>query len=430
MDREFLAARVDDVEAFAKFVEPWTPERASAICGVDAGLIREAARLYASNRPAMSVHGLGLTEHVQGTDAVMALVNLALLTGNIGCPGAGVNPLRGQNNVQGAAHMGCEPGKLTGATSLAAGRALFEPVWQTSLPPVEGLRSPGMMEAAVRGDFKALWAIGYDVLLTNPHASDTRRALAALDLLIVQDMFLNETARACAHVFLPACSSFEKDGTFMNAERRIQRVRRAIDPIGQSKPDWAIVSAVARAMGKGEAFDFRDPEAIWEEVRTVWPAGRGISYARLEREGLRWPCPSEDHPGTEILHRDTFAAGPRVPLQRIAFTPTAETVSVDFPFLLTTGRTRNVELRPHDVLDMAPADAARLSLEAGERVRLTSAHGSAILPLRLTEDVKSGELFATFHTTDVFLNEVTGPARDAITETPEYKVTAVRVEPA
>lgn len=442
-DRAFLSARVDDVDAFAKFVEPWTPERASKICGVDPGLIREAARLYASEKPAMSVHGLGLTEHVQGTDGVMALVNLALLTGNIGRPGAGINPLRGQNNVQGAAHMGCEPTQLTGSTPLAAGRALFERVWGTSLPHMEGLRLPGMLDAALAGAFNGLWAIGYDVLLTNPRASETRRALAALDLLVVQDMFLNETARAYAHVFLPACSSFEKDGTFMNAERRIQRVRRAIDPPGQSRPDWEIVSAVARAMGKGDAFDFRDPEAIWEEVRAVWPAGRGISYARLEREGLRWPCPSEEHPGTDILHREAFAAGPRVPLRRIDFTPTAETVGVDFPFLLTTGRTlyqfnagtmtgrtRNMELRPHDVLDMAASDAVRLSLLTGEHVRLISAYGSAVLPVRITDAVKSGELFATFHTSDVFLNEVTGPFRDRITETPEYKVTAVRVERA
>jgi formate dehydrogenase major subunit len=316
-----------------------------------------------------------LTEHVQGTEAVMALINLALLTGNIGGPGAGVNPLRGQNNVQGAAHMGCDPALLTGSTSLADGRDLFERVWHAPLPASKGLRLPEMMDGAPAGSFKGLWAIGYDIFLTNPNASATHRALSSLDVLVVQDMFLNETARAFAHVFLPACSSFEKDGTFMNAERRIQRVRRAIDPVGRSKPDWEIVCAVAKAMGTGDAFKFVSPEHVWNEVRAVWRDGRGISYARLEHEGLRWPCPSEEHPGTDILHRDEFGVGARARLRRVDFRPTAETVSADFPLLLTTGRTLyqfnagtmtartpNTVLRASDVLDIAPGDAARLSV--------------------------------------------------------------------
>jgi len=442
-DRPYLSARVDDVETFARFIEPWTPGRASGLTGVDADLIREAARLYASGKPALSVHGLGLTEHVQGTEAVMALINLALLTGNIGGPGAGVNPLRGQNNVQGAAHMGCDPALLTGSTSLADGRDLFERVWHAPLPASKGLRLPEMMDGATAGSFKGLWAIGYDIFLTNPNASATHRALSSLDVLVVQDMFLNETARAFAHVFLPACSSFEKDGTFMNAERRIQRVRRAIDPVGRSKPDWEIVCAVAKAMGTGDAFNFVSPEHVWNEVRAVWPDGRGISYARLEHEGLRWPCPSEEHPGTDILHRDEFGVGARARLRRVDFRPTTETVSADFPLLLTTGRTLyqfnagtmtartpNTVLRASDMLDIAPSDAARLSVQSGNRVRVVSLYGSAVLPARITDAVKPGELFATFHTADVFLNHVIGSRRDRFTDTPEYKVTAVRVERA
>jgi formate dehydrogenase major subunit len=216
-----------------------------------------------------------------------------------------------------------------------------------------------------------LWAIGYDVLFTNPRASETRRALAGLDFLVVQDLFLNETAREFGHVFLPACSSFEKDGTFMNAERRIQRVRAAIEPLGQSRPDWAIVCDVARAMGKSDGFAFTGPEAIWDEVRRVWPAAAGITYARIEHEGLCWPCPAEDHPGTGILHRDAFPHGVRARLEPIAFAPTPEQVDATFPFLLTTGRTLyqfnaatmtgrtlNVVLRPTDLLEMAADDAA------------------------------------------------------------------------
>jgi formate dehydrogenase major subunit len=440
-DEEFLSARVDGVGAYLESVRRWTPERAAAETAVDAGLIRQAARLYSSHAPSMSVHGLGLTEHTQGSEAVMALINMALLTGNVGKPGSGINPLRGQNNVQGAAQMGCDPALLTGSIPLPAGREVFGRAWRATLPRNAGLRMPEMMEAALAGSLKALWAIGYDVLLTNPNATEARRALAALDLLVVQDLFLNETARELAHVVLPACSSFEKDGTFMNAERRIQRVRKVLEPIGQSRPDSEIICAVARALGRGDAFDFEGPESIWDEVRTVWPGAQGISYARLEREGLRWPCPSEDHPGTDILHRDAFGVGPRARLQVIDYRPTTETTDAEYPFLLTTGRTLhqfnagtmtrrtpNSVLRPMDLLDMAPADATRLSLRDGDRVRVVSRYGFAQLPLRVTDRVKPGELFGTFHTPEVFLNRVTGPHRDRIADTPEYKVTAVRIE--
>jgi formate dehydrogenase major subunit len=442
-NQEFLAARVDGFDAYRESVERWPPERAAGETGLDAGLIRQAARLYASQKPSMSVHGLGLTEHTQGSETVMALINLALLTGNLGQPGCGINPLRGQNNVQGAAHMGCEPASLTGSIALSAGREVFERVWRVPVPQQAGLRLPEMMEAALAGRLKGLWAIGYDVLLTNPNTTETECALAALDLLVVQDLFLNETARERAHVVLPACSSFEKDGTFMNAERRIQRVRKVLEPVGHSKPDSEIISAVARAMGCGDGFTFDGPETIWNEIRTVWPAARGISYARLEREGLRWPCSSEDHPGTDILHRDTFGIGPRARLHVIDYQPTSETTDAEFPFLLTTGRTLhqfnagtmtartpNAVLRPKDLLEMAPADAAALSLSDGDLVRVVSGYGAAHLPLRTTERVKRGELFATFHTAETFLNRVTGPHRDRLAGTPEYKVTAVRVEKA
>ncbi|MGB2712699.1 MAG: formate dehydrogenase subunit alpha [Vicinamibacterales bacterium] len=440
-DETFLTARVDGLDEYLRSIEYWTPERASSICGVDAGLIRDAAQRYGSKGPSMSVNGLGLTEHIQGTETVMALINLALLTGNIGKPGSGVNPLRGQNNVQGAAHMGCEPGLLTGSIPLDAGRDDFERIWGSRIPDQPGLRLLEMMDAALDGRFKGLWAIGYDVYLTNPNATETRRALAALELVVVQDMFLNETARAFAHVILPACSSFEKDGTFMNAERRIQRVRRVLAPVGESRPDWEIICAVARAMGKGSAFAYGTPEAIWDEVRAVWTGGHGVSYTRIASEGLQWPCPSEDHPGTEILHSDSFAAGTRARLRVIEFRPTEETTSPEYPFLLTTGRTlhqfnagtmtgrtASTVLRPTDLLEMAPVDATRLSVDDGEQVRLVSRYGEASLPLQISGRIKPGELFATFHTSGVFLNRVIGPHRDHVAGAPEYKVTAVKVQ--
>jgi formate dehydrogenase major subunit len=254
-------------------------------------------------------------------------------------------------------------------------------------------------------------------------------------------MFLNEVARECGSVFLPVASSFERDGTFMNSERRVQRVRKAIEPPGNAKADWEIICDLARAMGKGEFFDFHSPEEIWEEIRAVWKAGYGITYARLDQRGLQWPCPTEDHPGTTMLHVRSFASGVPAPLKRIAFNATNETTSPEFPLLLTTGRTlyqfnagtmtmrtANAELRPTDTLDISPKDAKRLSLDEGEQVRVRSHHGEAVLPVRIDPAVKPGELFATFHTSQVFLNRLTGPERDSIVHTPEYKVVAVRIE--
>ncbi len=439
-DRDFVHRRVSDFDEFARFIAAWPPERAAQACGVDADAIRLAARLYATGSPAISVHGLGLTEHTQGTDGVMTLINLALLTGNLGKPGGGVNPLRGQNNVQGAAHMGCDPAMLTGSTPIDQGRDAFGQQWGVSLPTTRGLHMLAMMDAALAGRLKGLWAIGYDIMLTNPNAAETARALRSLELVIVQDLFLTETAREFGTVFLPACSSFEKDGTFMNAERRIQRVRAALRPVGESKPDWQILCEMARAMG-AKGFDFTSPEQIWDEVRSLCEGARGMTYARLDKGGLQWPCPSEDHPGTPILHRDSFGPGARAALRSVEYHTSPEEITPDYPMLLTTGRslyqfnagtmtrrTRNNELRPADVLDISPADASRLNLDDDEPVRLVSRYGAAVLPVRISATVLPGQLFATFHTVEVFLNAITGPHRDATVGTPAYKLTAVRIE--
>jgi formate dehydrogenase major subunit len=440
-DAKFLSHRVSGGEPFQKFILQWPAERAEKLCGVDAGLIREAARLYSMHAPAMCFHGLGTTEHIQGVDGVICLVNLALLTGNLGKPGAGVNPLRGQNNVQGAALMGCDPNALTGGASAADTEHLFQDMWGLALPSRKGLNLIEMMEAAERGELKALWAIGYDVLLTNPNARFTERALRSLECVIVQDMFINETAREFGTIFFPAASSFEKDGTFMNSERRIQRVRKSIAPVGKSKADWEIVCLVAAALGKGNLFSFRGPEEIWNEVRSVWKAGVGISYARLESAGLQWPCPTENHPGTEVLHTESFSLGDRAGLRTIDYTPTPEIVSEEFPFLLNTGRTlyhfnagtmtlrtKNAALLPGDSLHVCPEDARQLGLSDGEKVRICSRYGEAVLPLRTDSAVCPRTLFATFHTRETFLNMVTSLRVDPHTSTPEYKVTAVRIE--
>lgn len=440
-DAEFIATRVTEFEEFKTFVADYTPEAVAERCGVDAELIRKAARIYASQKPSMAMHGLGMTEHLQGTEGVMTIVNLALLTGNIGKAGAGVNPLRGQNNVQGSAHMGCDPGILTGSVTIDAGRDLFEKVWQRPVPTAAGFNQLQMIDAARDGNLKALWTIGYDVFLSNANAHETAKAFANMDLVIIQDFFLNETAKRFGHVFLPATTSFEKDGTFMNGERRVQRIRAAVKPRGNARSDLEIICDLAQKMGFARDFDFKTAEDVWNEVRAVWPPGYGITYDRIEKAGIQWPCPDLGHPGTEVLHGESFSNGLQAALRRIKYRPTKEAVSAEFPFMLTTGRvleqfnagtmtmrTPNAELRPTDRLMISKADSERLAIVNGERVRLKSAYGEAVLPAEVTSKVKDGELFASFHDARIFLNYATGPTRDRFTQAPEYKVTAVRVE--
>jgi formate dehydrogenase major subunit len=441
VDEEFLRTRITEFDQYRDFIREFLPEKAEAICGVPAAKIRQAARMYATAKPSLSVHGLGMTEHVQGTEGIMALVNIALLTGNIGKPGSGINPLRGQNNVQGAPHMGCEPKLLAGYVPLTEARGQFETAWRTPLPAHPGLNMIEMLAAATAGHFKALWAIGYDILMTNPNAHETRRALEQVDFVIVQDLFLNATAREFGDVFLPAASSFEKDGTFMNGERRIQRVRGAAKPRGLARSDWEIVCDVARAMGKGEFFNYRTAEQIWNEVRSLWPEGAGISYERLDRlGGLQWPCFDENDPGTPILHVEQFTHGPTTALRRIEYLPLPDVTSKEYPFVLTTGRnlfqynaatqtgqTPNRHMATTDFLQLAPGDAERLGITDGEIVRLYSKQGAADLPVRISSTVKPGEVYTTFHCARVFLNQITTSQRDRYTKTPEYKVTAVNI---
>ena len=441
VDRAFVDERVDGYDAFAQFVKNWPPERVADMCGVEAEAVRKAARLYASAKPAMIINGLGATEHVQGTETVCALINLALITGNIGKPGAGINALRGQNNVQGAAHMGCEPSLLPGSIDLDTGRPAVEALWGTPIPRTRGLRVLEMLDAARIGRLKALWVIGYDILLSNPHRANTERSLRALDFVVVQDLFMTETARAFGSVFLPACSSFEKDGTFMNAERRIQRVRHALQPAGASKPDWEIICELAGAMGRTHGFRFKDAEAIWNEVRAACGGARGMTYERLDHGGLQWPCPDVLHPGTPILHVPSFASGLKARLRAIGYEPTPEQATPAYPFILTTGRSlyafnagtmtgrsRTRELRPSDLLEISPGDGEALGIRDGESVQVSSRYGKATLPAHVNTAIRDGELFATFQAAGTLLNAVTGPYVDHTAGTPEFKVTAVRIK--
>jgi formate dehydrogenase major subunit len=442
-DRSFIEQRTEGFAAYAGFLAAYLPEKVEAVTGVPAPLVRQAARMYATGSPSISFHGLGLTENVQGTEGIVALSNLALLTGNVGKPGTGINPLRGQNNVQGSAHMGCDPNYFTGYSPISneQARVRFESFYGVKLPETRGLDAVQIVEAAEAGNLDVLWAIGYDIMQSHADIVRTQRVLEKVPLVVVQDLFMNETARAIGTLFLPAAASFEKDGTFMNSERRVQRVRKAVEPLGEAVADWVPLCEVAKKLG-WEGFGFRSAEEIWDEVRSVWRDGAGISYARLDREGgIQWPCPDESHPGTVRLHGETFTLGDRAPFHCPEQKALQEEPTPEFPLLLVTGRTlyaynagtmtdrtRNLELRPIDTLDLHPDDADKLGIADGDELRIVSAWGEAQLPARRDRRVKKGEVFATFHTPAAHVNRLLGPHRDNKVNTPAYKRTAVRLE--
>src|SRR5262245_14696020 len=442
-DQSFIDQRTEGYAAYAEFLKQYLPEKVEKVTGVPAELARKAARLYATGSPSVSFHGLGLTENVQGTEGIVALSNLALLTGNVGKPGTGINPLRGQNNVQGSAHMGSDPNYFTGYSPISnqEARARFETFYGVKLPEKRGLDAVQIVEAAEDGKLDVLWAIGYDIMQSHADIVRTQKVLEKVPLVVVQDLFMNETARASGTVFLPAAASFEKDGTFMNSERRVQRVRKAVEPQGEAVADWIPVCEVAKRLGF-EGFDSKDVEEIWNEVRSVWHAGAGISYAKMEREGgVQWPCHDESEPGTVRLHSKTFTIGDRAPFHCPEQKALPEIPTAEFPLLLVTGRTlyaynagtmtdrtKNLDLRPIDTLDLHPDDADALGIQDGDELKIVSFWGEAQLPARRDQRVKRGEVFATFHTPAAHVNRLLGPHRDNKVNTPAYKRTAVRLE--
>jgi predicted molibdopterin-dependent oxidoreductase YjgC len=381
------------------------------------------------------VHGLGVTEHYQGSESVMLLCNLALLTGAIGRPGVGVNPLRGQNNVQGSADMGCQPDLLTGYARVddPSVRARFASVWGRAVPEAPGRKLPEMLEAARTGAIRGLFIFGEDIVQTDPDSGRTRATLGALEFLVVQELFLSETARL-AHVVLPGASFLEKDGTFTNGERRIQRVRRVLDPPGQARADWEILCALMAATGCPQPFG--DPGEIMDEIARLAPDFSGVSYARLEGDGLQWPVPGPDHPGTSTLHPVGFPRG-RGKLTRVDYAPSpglgpgltliTGRVLAHYNAGTMTRRTPNVTLVDADALEIHPRDATARGLADGDRVAVVSAHGEAHAVARVTERVAPGVLFLSFHFPETATNAVTGEVRDRVTGCPEYKVTAVEV---
>lgn len=445
VDTRFVAERCE-AESFARWADfiagqENSPEAVAAVSGVPAETLRQAARLYATGGNGAIYYGLGVTEHSQGSSMVMGMANLAMATGNIGRNGVGVNPLRGQNNVQGSCDMGSFPHEFPGYrhVSDAAVRSIFAEAWSQDLCDEPGLRIPNMLSAALDGSFKGLFVQGEDIAQSDPDTQNVQAALRAMDCVIVQDLFLNETA-AFAHVFLPGTAFLEKDGTFINAERRINRVRPAM-PEKQGLSEWETVCRLARAMGYDMAY--RDAAAIMDEIAALTPTFAGVSFDRLDREGsVQWPCNDSAPAGTAIMHVDGFVRGEgRFMLTQ--FIPTEEKASRRFPLLLTTGRilsqynvgaqtrrTENSRWHEEDVLQIHPSDAETRGLKAGDMVSLSSRKGAVTLRATLSERVPPGVVYTTFHHPESGANVVTTELSDWATNCPEYKVTAVQVAPA
>ncbi len=439
-DKAYVAERCEGFETLASHLHATSLDDAVRITGVSLAALRAFALDLASHGPALFVTGLGLSELTQGVASVKALCNLALLTGAVGREGAGLLPLRGQNNVQGNADMGASPDLLTGYQPVAdpAVRAHFARHWGVPPPSRRGDTLPEMLDAAAAGRLRALWVQGEDLAQSDPNQTHVLAALERLELLVVQELFMTETARR-AHVVLPAAGVLEQSGSFTNAERRVQRVRPAVPPPGEARPDWEVIQAAAQRLG----LDWRypDPAAVLAEIaRVAPPSFGGLALERLDGDGLQWPCPDAAHPGTRRLHTQGFLRG-RAQLSVVPFTASPEASVPGFPLTLVTGRVRdqyNVgtmtrrtplsALAPCDWLELAPADAAALGIRDGARVRVVSRWGAIDAPARSSDRVAPGTCFLSFHHPETHTNRLTGPQRDPESHCPEYKLTAVRVE--
>ncbi len=442
VDHDFIAQRTEGFEALKAILPKYTPDAVEKITGVPAEDIRKAARMYGAADRAIICYTLGITEHVTGTDNVLAIANLAMMTGNIGKRGAGVNPLRGQNNVQGACDMGGLPNVLPGYQRVDdnAARAKFEKAWGVTLPSKPGLTETDMMEKAASCELKAMYIMGENPMLADPDTHHVEQSLKSLDFLVVQDIFLTETAQL-ADVVLPAASFGEKDGTYTNTERRVQRIRKATEPPGNAKPDWQIISELSLAMGY--PMRYNSAEEIMEEVGQLTPSFKGISYARLESGGIQWPCPAEDHPGTPILHTGTFTRG-RGLFHEIEHRSSAEEPDSEYPLMLTTGRnlwhyhTRTMTgkseglnaLAPHNWVEIHPNDAAKLGIVHGDMVAVESRRGRITATAVVTDTILQGLVSMPFHYADSPANLLTNRAADPVSKTPEFKVCAVKIEKA
>lgn len=438
----YVNERTENFEGLKDAVKSYTPEYVEEITGVPREDIRKAARLYAGAKRGSIYYAMGITQHTTGTDNVKSLANLAMMCGNVGIQGGGVNPLRGQNNVQGACDLGALPNVYPAYQNVENEdiRSKFEQAWGVdSLSSQSGLTVTDMMIAAAKGDLKALYIMGENPMVSDPDLNHVEKALGNLDFLVVQDIFMTETAKL-ADVVLPSVSFAEKDGTFTNTERRVQRITKAIEPRELAHPDWKIISELATKMGYEMAYE--STEDIFSEMKRVTPTYAGMSYERIAQEGgLQWPCPSEDHPGTSYLHKEKFARGKGL-FHAIEFIPPAELPDDGFPLLLSTGRvlyhyhtgtmTRKDEglnfRYPNAYAEMNPADTYELGIEEEEIVRVSSRRGTINIAVKITQRSPKGVVFIPFHFIEAPANRLTNPAFDPIGKIPEYKVCAIKVE--
>jgi formate dehydrogenase alpha subunit len=439
---DYIAARTEDFEALEKTVSAYTPEKVSAITGVTPKEIEEMARLYATNPPGSLLYAMGITQHTTGVDNVKSCCNLAMLCGYVGVHGGGVNPLRGQNNVQGACDMGGLPNVYTGYQPVAddGARERFSKAWGKDLPVTPGLTITDMVPAMLEGKLKGLYVMGENPKLSDPDWNHFNHALKNLDFLVVQELFLSETAQVADVVFAGA-SVAEKEGTFTNTERRCMRIRKAIEPIGQTLPDWEIICRLSTAMGYPMAYN--SPEEIFDEMTALTPKSyAGMTYERMGLNGLQWPCPDRKHPGTPFLHKDQFTRG-KGKFFALEYKDPAELPDEDYPYFLTTGRMfahfhtgTMTRISPHlDVeqktgyVDINPVDAEKIDVKDGDLVVLSSRRGDIEAPARLTRSVAPGTLFLPIHFGEVPTNVLTNAeAYDPLAKIPEFKVGAVKIQ--
>ncbi len=446
LDREFIQKRVEGYEELKEHVQKYTPEYAEKISGVPAKNIVDAARIYGSTRSAVVLWGMGMTQHICGVNNVSALINLVLLTGNVGRENSGFSPVRGQNNVQGASFLGALPDVFPGYKSVSdnAAREKFKELWGvTSLPEQEGLTSTVFIPEVLKGNIKALYIAAENPAVSQANLNLIRKALSEVDFLVVQDIFMTETAKY-AHVILPACTFAEKDGTFLRLDRAVQLLNQALEPFPETMPDWKIIKMVAERMGYGKLFPYEQASDIWEEIRRAVPDLAGITYSRLEDgKSIHMPCPHESHPGTEVKYTEDFPRpGGKALLVPVDFIPPSENADDEYPILLTTGRdahhyntstiTRHIkhlmQLKDRAYIELNPDDANLYGISDGDDVEIRSRRGMAVAMAKITDTVMRGTAFVPFHFSDSPINFVTNDALDPVSKTPEYKVCAVKIK--
>jgi formate dehydrogenase alpha subunit len=439
IDRKFIESRTEGFESFRDSLEEYTPEYGERITGVPKQDIIRAGHFYGNAvRPGI-YYTMGITQHTHGTENVYSIANLALMTGNLGRESTGVNPLRGQNNVQGATDMGCIPNFYPGyqPVSVPGVRTKFEKAWKAKLSAEKGLTATEMTHAALEGKLRALYIMGENPVLSDPDMQHTVKALQKLDFLVVQDIFLTETAEL-ADVVLPATCFAEKDGTFTNTSRRVQRVRKAVQPPGESREDSHIIMELAKRFGYD--MDYNLIEEVFQEAKKLWPALAGITFKRIAKTGLQWPCPTQDHPGTPYLFKGGFPRG-KASFTVVEYRPSEELPDHEYPFLLSTGRqlfqyhtgsmTRRNEaihsVSPAAYIEIHPDDAVVLGIREGETVSVSSRRGSIDIQTRITERPLPGTVFIPFHFREAAANMLTNNVVDPIAKIPEFKVCAVRI---